>query len=142
MQAVFLTYAVRNITMLSGTFLLRKTTMQSVTFRKPPLPTRVHHSPAGPHLAVTSQVAYADDCKRLFGRTLDHPLIQDDALAFGSAMSLWASECPTEPWDPTPGTAQPEVGDVEARIVAAMGRQASFFYQVNRPGFLVSHHCF
>jgi hypothetical protein len=131
------------MTTRSVAFLLRKTTMQSVTFvHKPPLPTRVHPPPAGPHVTVGSQVAYAGDCKRLFGRTLDHPLIQDDALAFGCAMSLWASECPTEPWDPTPGIAQPEVGDVEARIVAAMGRQASFFYQVNRPGFLVSHHWF
>ena len=82
---------------------------------------------------------YAQDCGRLFGRTLDHPLISDDTLAFGTAMSLWASECPDEPWDLVPGSAEPaQVGSIELKLVAAMGRQTSFFYQVNRPGFLVS----
>lgn len=84
-------------------------------------------------------MAYAQDCGRLFWRTLDHPLITDDTLAFGTAMSLWASECPNEPWDPVPDSAEPaEVGSIELKLVAAMGRQASFFYQVNRPGFVVS----
>ncbi|GAQ86002.1 hypothetical protein KFL_002640230 [Klebsormidium nitens] len=89
------------------------------------------------HCHMLNPVMYAQDCGRLLGRTLDHPLISDDTLAFGTAMSLWASECPNEPWDPVPGSAEPaEVGSIELKLVAAMGRQTSFFYQVNRPGFL------